>query len=51
MEKKKPKIRSRDIHMVALIRGATKSYVEKDQKKQADKEKCREVLDREDEDL
>jgi hypothetical protein len=51
MEKKRPKVRSRDIHMVALIKGATKSYVEKDQKKQADKEKCREVLDRQDEEL
>lgn len=51
MKKKKPKIKSRDVHMVALIKGATKSYVEKDQRKQADKEKCRGGLDREEEEL
>lgn len=50
MKKKKPKVKSRDIHMVALIKGATKSYVEKDQRKQADKEACRKGVDTEEDD-
>jgi hypothetical protein len=42
-QKKKPQpyIKSRDLLMLALIRGATKASVAKDQRKEASRKACR----------
>lgn len=47
--KKKKVVKTRDYLLVELIKGATKAGIEKDQKKESSKKKCRTKVEHHDE--